>query len=163
VRQNAYGPDLHQDIISVSLPSTAPTDASLASLALRDPGQIAVYTRTTLNNQQPVVSRPVLSLNTWYHIAGVVDYANESVSIFVNGEPVIDTIIHFGYTATPSQPSRSSVIGAADMVSWEFLNGSLDEVRVERRARSADWIKLCYQNQRTGSTFVRAVTGSRAP
>jgi hypothetical protein len=29
-----------------------------------------------------------------------------------------------------------------------FFYGSLDEIRVSRVQRSADWIKLCYENQK---------------
>ncbi len=30
----------------------------------------------------------------------------------------------------------------------------MDELRISSTARSADWIKLSYENQRTGSTYV---------
>jgi hypothetical protein len=35
-----------------------------------------------------------------------------------------------------------------------FFNGKIDEACMANVARSADWIKLCYQNQKTGSTVV---------
>jgi hypothetical protein len=35
-----------------------------------------------------------------------------------------------------------------------YFNGLIDEARVESSARSADWIKLSYQTQRTGATCV---------
>lgn len=33
--------------------------------------------------------------------------------------------------------------------------GSLDEYRFERRGRSAEWIKACYDNQKSGSVFAK--------
>jgi PKD repeat protein len=38
-------------------------------------------------------------------------------------------------------------------VGSEF-GGIMDEIRIENTGRSADWIKLCYENQRTGSTML---------
>ncbi|MBD3322044.1 MAG: DUF2341 domain-containing protein [Chitinivibrionales bacterium] len=35
-----------------------------------------------------------------------------------------------------------------------YFNGYIDEVRIEKSARSADWIKLCYQNQKANQTLV---------
>jgi Concanavalin A-like lectin/glucanases superfamily/Domain of unknown function (DUF2341) len=37
----------------------------------------------------------------------------------------------------------------ANEAGGEYYSGSLDEVRVERSFRSADWIKLCYMNQKS--------------
>ena len=34
-----------------------------------------------------------------------------------------------------------------------YFNGVLDEVTISSTARSADWIKLCYENQKASSTF----------
>ena len=35
-----------------------------------------------------------------------------------------------------------------------FLQGALDEVRISFGPRSADWVKLSYENQRPGQTLV---------
>ena len=32
--------------------------------------------------------------------------------------------------------------------------GQMDELRISSTARSADWVKLCYENQKSGSTYV---------
>ena len=37
----------------------------------------------------------------------------------------------------------------------QYWNGKIDEVRVEKVARSADWIKLCFMNQREDDKLVR--------
>ena len=31
---------------------------------------------------------------------------------------------------------------------WSYFNGKIDEVRVSGRAQGADWIRLCYMNQK---------------
>ncbi|MBF0433422.1 MAG: DUF2341 domain-containing protein [Fibrobacteria bacterium] len=35
-----------------------------------------------------------------------------------------------------------------------FWDGQLDEMRTSRKTRSADWVKLCYENQKAGSKVV---------
>ena len=37
----------------------------------------------------------------------------------------------------------------------EFFKGVMDEVRIENKARSAEWIRLCYLSQQPGSKIVR--------
>ena len=37
---------------------------------------------------------------------------------------------------------------------WCNFNGRIDEVRVMNAAPNADWIKLCYMNQKTGNALV---------
>jgi hypothetical protein len=61
-----------------------------------------------------------------------------------------------GQTGTASVDSISGTpndfnIGS-DFAS-SYLNGALDEVRISNIARSADWIKTEYNNQKSPSTF----------
>ena len=39
--------------------------------------------------------------------------------------------------------------------SYSYFKGLMDELEISAVARSADWIKLCYMNQRTGSVLVK--------
>lgn len=41
-----------------------------------------------------------------------------------------------------------------EISSYCFFKGSIDEVRIEKGARSADWIRLCYMNQRPDDKLV---------
>jgi Concanavalin A-like lectin/glucanases superfamily/Domain of unknown function (DUF2341) len=47
-----------------------------------------------------------------------------------------------------------SVTLPGDINSFCFFKGSIDEVRIEKGARSADWIRLCYMNQRPDDRLV---------
>jgi hypothetical protein len=37
---------------------------------------------------------------------------------------------------------------------WSYFNGRIDEVRVSSLALTADWIKLCYMNQKENDFLV---------
>lgn len=41
-----------------------------------------------------------------------------------------------------------------DTEGYCFFRGDIDEVRIDGKARSADWVKLCYMNQRTDDRLV---------
>ena len=50
--------------------------------------------------------------------------------------------------------SNNVIIGKRSDVAERFFNGKIDEVCMANVQRSADWIKLCYANQRPGSGFI---------
>ena len=82
-------------------------------------------------------SATVLSLNTWYHIAGVYDAAARTLSIFVNG--VLDNGVLSG-TVPASQYDAPFDVEIAQRPgypgSFNFL-GTIDEVHVFNRALTA--------------------------
>ncbi|MBN1575832.1 MAG: DUF2341 domain-containing protein [Chitinispirillaceae bacterium] len=81
-----------------------------------------------------------LNADTWYHLAGTYD--GDKIILFINGEPV-DSTQTIGVNPHSSQHPLS-LGGRSD----EFVKGIMDEVRIENRARSAEWIRMCYRNQR---------------
>jgi len=87
-------------------------------------------------------------LDVWYHIAATWD--GDRVRLFVNGEVVDSTVNFIGH---PSFISREPLLFGGR--NEEFFKGTMDEVRIERTARSAEWIKLCYETQRIGAAVVR--------
>ena len=87
----------------------------------------------------------------WHHVAFVVTNAGSSPS----GELFLDGVSQG--TDTGDQTGRANWdtnfrIGrpGADQ---RYFDGTLDEVRISDIARSADWIKTCYNNQNSPSTF----------
>jgi hypothetical protein len=84
-----------------------------------------------------------MTVGTWHHLVGTSD--GKKVRLYVNGTlaATSDSI-----AAVPSllTSADSLVIGGA----WhgEHVKGIMDEVRIESALRSADWIKLCYMNQK---------------
>ncbi len=88
-----------------------------------------------------------LNTGTWYHFAGTFD--GDKIRMFVNGQQVDSTETLEGM---PSSNTEQLLFGGRVN---EFFKGTLDEVRIEKQARSAEWIKLCYESQKRGSVVVK--------
>ncbi len=96
--------------------------------------------------------------NTWTHIAWVIDGSNWS--IYINGVLSSST----SQTLTMQDLDDGFILRFGDRASqggrpW---NGFMDEVRVSKTNRSADWLKLCYENQKEDQTLVE-VSGNSSP
>ncbi|MBN1758940.1 MAG: DUF2341 domain-containing protein [Chitinispirillaceae bacterium] len=91
----------------------------------------------------------------WHHVALVIDRsANNKCAIYLDGidvssRPAAGDITGLGEVVN-SVPLR---IGAESDGEGPLL-GSLDECSLSVRARSADWIRLCYMNQRMDDMLV---------
>lgn len=85
----------------------------------------------------------------WHHFVGTVN--GTSARVYYDG------IDRSGVVAVNSlAPStREFIVGASSITRGFPFKGIIDEVRVENIERSADWIKLCYENQ---SQFQKLVT-----
>src|SRR5262249_19246345 len=94
-----------------------------------------------------------VAANGWTHVTGVIDTQNNFRGIYLNG--VLDT----------SSTVAAEVMTVSSDPFWigkradAGLNGDLDEVRISKSARSADWIKTEYTNE-TSSTFFTLGTAS---
>jgi len=95
------------------------------------------------------------SANSWHFVTGV--WSGSQQYLYVDGM-VVDSA--WGVTASSSSRVFSSPFqigncpdGAADVD--RHFNGAIDEVRVEKNARNADWIKLCYMNQKAQDALVK--------
>jgi hypothetical protein len=91
---------------------------------------------------------------TWVYLAGV--RSGTSQYLYVNGLCVNSSI--FSQSNSGGRDTTSNLtIGRASQSPpgpLAFFKGSIDEARIENRAISADWIKLCYANQNTTNTLV---------
>ncbi|MDD5674666.1 MAG: DUF2341 domain-containing protein, partial [Chitinivibrionales bacterium] len=91
------------------------------------------------------------SKNTWTHLA--FSYATGgAMNGYINGLPVNS----IPASSLPTGVEAGDlVIGAAPFGPSTFSAiGQIDEVRVENKARSADWIKLCAMNQKADDVLV---------
>jgi hypothetical protein len=95
-----------------------------------------------------VSSSTPMSVGQWYHVAATYDQAN--MRIYVNG--VLEGT--FAQTGTLNNYSRPVTLGKYEHDVASNFNGTLDEVRISKTARSADWIKLAYMNQREDQKLV---------
>ncbi|MGD8989474.1 MAG: DUF2341 domain-containing protein, partial [Syntrophobacterales bacterium] len=91
------------------------------------------------------------SLDTWTYIVGVVDRTNNLVRGYKDGVQV-DT-------------SGISLIGSIDVAdnltigrnTWGWPDARIEEVRLSKTARSAEWIQTSYNNQNSPSSFYSVV------
>jgi hypothetical protein len=84
----------------------------------------------------------VLRKSEWVHV--VYTYDGQSGRIYVNGQPDI---------AAP-QPVTVEVLTPVSLTIGGGFVGDIDEVRISRFPRSADWVKLQYENQKPLQTLV---------
>lgn len=98
------------------------------------------------DNFQNATSTTALSTNTWYHVAGVYNYGNSNISIYINGALDLSQSVTFGNTQyTHSWTSGADQIGNFPSQS-RYLNGKLDEIRIYNRALSATEILNQYND-----------------
>jgi hypothetical protein len=81
-----------------------------------------------------------LNTATWYYLTGTYD--GDKIRLYVNGD-LKDSTKTIGVDPNTSKQPLS--IGGR---SEEYVKGVMDEVRIESKARSADWIRFCYRNQK---------------
>jgi hypothetical protein len=96
-------------------------------------------------------TRVSLSKSVWTYLYGTFD--GSIVRLYVNGVEVSrsNTI-----AVIPAINSKSLYFGKG----WndiDFVNGCMDEIRLEGIARSADWIRLSYMNQRSDDKLIRVM------
>jgi hypothetical protein len=92
---------------------------------------------------------------TWTYLTGVRSGSKEY--LYVNGA-LVDSIIFLNTSTLPRYTGFDFLIGrnrnpASDTTGF-FFKGMIDEVRVSNVAPSADWIKLCYMNQKAIDALV---------
>ncbi len=88
------------------------------------------------------------STGVWYYVTGVFDDANNIIELYVDGTSQGTTEV----TGTPGQNNDNTIIGSNQGGSSNFLNGTIDEVRIYNRALSASEVGELY---RAGARRVR--------
>jgi RHS repeat-associated protein len=105
------------------------------------------------NNNDWINTSGSIAASGWTYVTGVVDTQNNFRGIYLNG--VLDT--SSSVTAEAMTTSTDPVwMGKRNDAGF---NGYLDEVRISKTARSADWIKTAY-NTESSSTFFSLGTAS---
>jgi hypothetical protein len=103
---------------------------------------------------------PTLALG-WHHIVGVSDGAAKL--LYVNGvlaatNPGTDLANFAGPNATAAVTTDTMTIGRQAETGARYWQGDLDEVRLATVARSANWIRLEYENQKENQNFIGPLT-----
>jgi hypothetical protein len=87
---------------------------------------------------------------SWHH--GAVRFDDTGWQLFVDGTPVDSATM----SVHGAGGSMSATIGGFVECLWTEpgFDGALDEVRFENNARSPDWVRLCYMNQKAEDKLV---------
>jgi hypothetical protein len=97
----------------------------------------------------------ITDMSAWHHVAATVDRSSaRNCRLFIDGIDV--TGISLGTLGSVGAidnmaPARIAIEADGD---YPF-SGSIDEVRMTYRARSADWLRLCYMNQKPRDALVK--------
>ena len=81
----------------------------------------------------------------WIHLVGTMDGATSVVELFLDGASV-----HSDTAYNCSDPTINLFIGFED---GNYLNGTVDEVRISNIQRSDDWINTTYNTTNNPTTF----------
>lgn len=87
----------------------------------------------------------VLSSGLWYHVVGSWDGSTRTV--YINGAEAISS----PSTGTIGSDTRPLYMGGRPGA--DLTDGIVDEVRISKVARTSDWIKTEYNNQKSPDTF----------
>ena len=86
-------------------------------------------------------TRVPMTTGTWYYFVGSFDGA--AVRLYANGA---EASVSGPISVNPRTNLKPVCFGVS--TGYSFVNGIMDEIRIEGTPRSADWIRLCYMNQR---------------
>jgi hypothetical protein len=140
---------------SIGGPLSSPQPESRAALAVSY-DRIVLWARATDSGYlQPVSPQRPFNPKQWYHVTGVIKIPQDSIYLYVNGEQWEVAAVTFNAEATDITNSTASSMGANDYGKDDYFYGMIDEARLEVKARSPEWIKLSYENQKENSTVVR--------
>lgn len=92
-----------------------------------------------------------LTFGKWYHFCGVQE--QPAVRMYING-----ALVAQGNAAKPHVSYGDWDVGIGNNSQTKkakrYWDGMMDEPRVSKLSKTADWIKLDYESMREGSTFI---------
>jgi len=102
-----------------------------------------------------LITSATISTNAWHHIAFTHGTATATGAIYIDGvaQTITNNTLANGAADNTSQYPKIGA-GNNNEVTSNF-NGSMDEFEMANVARSADWVKLCYQNQCAADNLVK--------
>jgi hypothetical protein len=96
----------------------------------------------------------ITDLTAWHHLAAVVDRSNnQRCRLYIDGVDVSGITQGTLSTVGVINNTLPARIGIEADGNYPFT-GSLDEIRISFAARSADWLRLCYMNQKAQDQLV---------
>lgn len=111
-------------------------------------GTHVTFSLTLAGTESGVIGTTAMTDGVWYHVVG--SYDGISQKVYVNG--VLENSL--ARSGTVSDYGQSLSIARYSLDNNSNFDGLVDEARISRAARSADWIKLAYANQKAGQKLI---------
>jgi hypothetical protein len=89
----------------------------------------------------------------YYFLYGTYNHLSHTLTLYRDGQSKMSIAAPNIYTAYNDTLGIGVLTNPKPLDRW--WNGVIDEVRLEKQSRSSDWVRLCYESQKPGSTFVR--------
>lgn len=122
------------------------TNSSRIQLLVRDDRTFEGDARSLDSGGTIAVQGPMIPADTWTHLAYTVDFANDRMELFIDGEAVASgAMLGLGPTSADSV-STKTIIGRGEGAGIDLYIGDIDEVRLAHRLRSADFIAADYRS-----------------
>jgi hypothetical protein len=146
--------DSEDYIVSVSVHAGSSTSDSRAALGLVDGNDVIVGGRSADGDSYRYgeTTGNLISAGNWYYLVGVIDYQNDKLAIYLDGRFIGDKTAGFSQARTSDTNATRSAIGAQDDGGGDFFDGDIDEVRISRTVRPAEWIAA--QHKSITDTFL---------
>ncbi len=105
-----------------------------------------------------------LQAGKWSWAAVVIDLTAKTAAFYLDGQPLGPVVTApFNADRFSTLPSNRSAIGTEEDEAFNHYHGAVDEIRIERAARSAAWMVAQYRSM-TDPAFARwDGTGERIP
>jgi hypothetical protein len=130
------------------------------SLQLRNDNYWEFHNYADTIGFESTASSASASAGVWAHVVGVRSGRNQY--FYVNGTlntTFTEDAVAAGNATMPRITSDNVSIGRLPAINnsgqtWRHFTGAIDEVRISNIAQTADWIKLCYMNQRSDDRLI---------
>jgi len=141
------GPTSRNNIADIQMDYSESMDKSIIYLALRYGGNIWCGGRSHPDDSfQSVETTDTVVVGEWQHVVGVLDFANDKIYVYYNGEKVDEGDVIFGYDFLESgTPAEVDVIGSNSHLATYFFDGVIDEFAVWNRSLSEEEIIDVYK------------------
>ncbi len=141
--------------VLVDIPNNADKSAIMLFLFLG--GDIRLGGRSrSLDGFQMLTIADVVTIDTWQHIAGVLDFTNKKIFLYYNGSLIGQaSTVAFGSNTYISSTGGNETIGVNAMLSsTQLFDGLMDEIQISKTARNSSWIQTNYNNMKKPDTFL---------
>lgn len=104
------------------------------------------------------LKKPAPGIRQWVYLTGVREGNRQY--LYINGEMVKDTA-YLNPTSDDRNEKCDFTVGChlyndslPEIQGWSYFDGKIDEIRIMSKVPGADWIRLCYMNQKENDALV---------